>query len=158
MTCPPPGTPAPFPVTVHPFPSPTPNACAYERGSPQARNAIVFIGGLTGGPHTLDLGFLARALEQAGAAGDKCSSTTSSSPSLSYSLWEFRMRSSYSGFGFSSLANDVDDTAALVRYLRAIGKEKVVLMGCSTGMARLPTSLHPYPVRFSFVVSVGGRI
>jgi hypothetical protein len=55
-------------------------------------------------------------------------------PDLGFSLWEFRMRSSYSGFGCSSLANDVEDTAALVRYLRAIGKEKVVLMGSSTGL------------------------
>jgi hypothetical protein len=43
------------------------------------------------------------------------------------------MRSSYAGFGYSSLANDVEDTAALVRYLRGIGKEKIVLMGSSTG-------------------------
>lgn len=55
------------------------------------------------------------------------------SPQLNYSLWEFRMRSSFSGFGYSSLANDVEDVAALVQYLRKIGKEKIVLMGVSTG-------------------------
>ncbi|KXX74294.1 hypothetical protein MMYC01_208559 [Madurella mycetomatis] len=108
----------PFPVTVHPFSSPTPNACAYERG-PSARNAFVFIGGLTDGPHTADVNFLATMLEQ--------------SPQVNYSLWEFRMRSSFSGFGYSSLANDVEDIAALVQYLRGIGKEKIVLMGISTG-------------------------
>lgn len=43
------------------------------------------------------------------------------------------MRSSYSGFGYSSLANDVADTAALVRYLHSLGEEKIVLMGASTG-------------------------
>jgi pimeloyl-ACP methyl ester carboxylesterase len=53
---------------------------------------------------------------------------------LDYSIWEFRMRSSYSGFGYSSLANDVEDVAALVQYLRGLGKEKIVLMGSSTGM------------------------
>jgi hypothetical protein len=111
-------SPAPFQVTVHPFPSPTPNSCAYERGRATARNALVFIGGLTGGPHATDLARLANTLD--------------SSP-LDYSLWEFRMRSSYAGFGYSSLANDVDDTAALVHYLRGIGKEKIVLMGSSTG-------------------------
>jgi pimeloyl-ACP methyl ester carboxylesterase len=111
---------APFAVTVHPFPSPTPHSCAYERGPSSARNALVFIGGLTSGPHSTDLDFLANMLEHG-------------SPALSYSLWEFRMRSSYSGFGYSSLANDVEDMAALVQYLRGIGKEKIVLMGASTG-------------------------
>lgn len=58
-------------------------------------------------------------------------------PSLDYSLWEFRMRSSYTGFGYSSIANDVEDTAALVTYLRKIGKKKIVLIGASSGMLRL---------------------
>ena len=43
------------------------------------------------------------------------------------------MRSSYSGFGHSSLANDVEDMAALVKYLRGVGKERVVFIGASTG-------------------------
>ncbi|KAL2129040.1 hypothetical protein VTI74DRAFT_8314 [Chaetomium olivicolor] len=110
---------AAFPTTVHPFSSPTPYSCAYERGSSSARNALVFIGGLTSGPHAMDLTFLTNMLEQ--------------SPGLDFSLWEFRMRSSYSGFGYSSLANDAEDTAALVQYLRSIGKEKIVLVGSSTG-------------------------
>ncbi len=111
----------PFSVTVHPFTSPTANSCTYERGPSSAQNALVFISGLTGGPHTLDLNHLSSALAQ--------------SPALDYSLWEFRMRSSYSGFGYSSLANDVEDIAALVQYLRGIGKKKIVLMGASTGMS-----------------------
>lgn len=129
-----PPTPAPFPVTVHPFPSPTPDSCAYERGSSSARNALVFIGGMTAGPQTTDLTYLAKMLE--------------SSDTLDFSLWEFRMRSSYSGFGYSSLANDVEDTAALVKYLRSIGKEKIVLMGSSTGLSShflppiFPSHLH----------------
>lgn len=110
---------APFQVTVHPFPSPTNGACAYEQGEASAKNALVFIGGLTAGPHVKNLTFLADVLRQL---------------SLSFSLWEFRMRSSYTGFGYSSLANDVEDTAALVRYLRGRGKEKIVLMGLSTGI------------------------
>jgi len=48
------------------------------------------------------------------------------------------MRSSYTGFGFSSLANDAEDLAAFVAYLRQTGKKKVVVMGHSTG-------LHPFP-------------
>ncbi|EAQ93734.1 hypothetical protein CHGG_01969 [Chaetomium globosum CBS 148.51] len=109
---------SPFQLTVHPFPSPTHNSCAYERGPSSAKNALVFIGGLTTGPHATNLTVLAKALEQS---------------ALDYSLWEFHMRSSYSGFGYSSIANDVEDTAALVKYLRGIGKDKIVLMGASTG-------------------------
>lgn len=43
------------------------------------------------------------------------------------------MRSSYTGWGYSSLKDDVADIAALVKYLRGKGKEKIVLMGHSTG-------------------------
>ncbi|KZM26550.1 uncharacterized protein EKO05_0005400 [Ascochyta rabiei] len=112
--------PPPFSVTVHPFTSPTPNTCAYERGDSSSHNALIFVGGLTSGPHTalvlLDTVF--------GAISDA---------KLGYSIWEFRMRSSFTGFGYSSLADDVEDIAALVRYLKGLGKEKVVLMGSSTG-------------------------
>ena len=43
------------------------------------------------------------------------------------------MRSSYNGFGFSSLANDANDIASFVNYLRGLGKQRIVLMGHSTG-------------------------
>lgn len=132
----------PFPVTVHPFTSPTANACAYETGPSSAQHALVFIGGLTGGPHTLDLSHLSSALAQ--------------SPALDYALWEFRMRSSYSGFGYSSLANDVEDIAALVQYLRGIGKKKIVLMGASTGMSSLRVSTNPSLFARSGINWVGG--
>lgn len=108
----------PFKVTVHPFPSPTSHSCAYERGT-SSRNALVFIGGLTSGPHTSpQLNTLVQALD---------------SSSLEYSLWEFRMRSSYTGFGYSSLANDAEDIAAIVSYLKSIGKVNIVLLGSSSG-------------------------
>lgn len=111
----------PFTVTVHPFTSPTPFSCAYERGTTSYRNALVFIGGLTSGPHTTpQLNLLIQALED--------------ESELSYSFWEFRMRSSYTGFGYSSLENDSEDIAALVKYLEEIGKEHIVLLGSSTGM------------------------
>ncbi|KAH7083993.1 hypothetical protein FB567DRAFT_96113 [Paraphoma chrysanthemicola] len=117
-------SPSPFNVTVHPFSSPTPSSCAYERGPTSSRNALVYISGLTSGPHTTpQVEPLIRALE---AARD-----------LDYSFWEFRMRSSYTGFGYSSIANDVDDTAALVEYLKGLGKQKVVLVGSSTGCQAL---------------------
>jgi hypothetical protein len=109
----------PFPVIVHPFTSPTPGSCAYERGS-SSRNALVYIGGLTSGPHSSSC---LEPLIQSLLHDHK----------LSYSFWEFRMRSSYTGFGYSSLAYDVADLSALVAYLRSLGKEKVVLLGSSTG-------------------------
>ncbi|KAI3337099.1 dolichol-phosphate mannosyltransferase [Xylariaceae sp. AK1471] len=109
-----------FTTTVHPFPSPTSHACAYESGCQSARNALVFIGGLGDGPHTVPYprAIAKRLVEE---------------PSLSYSVFEFRLKSSFSGFGFARLVDDVADISALVKYLRRIGKEQVVLMGHSTG-------------------------
>jgi pimeloyl-ACP methyl ester carboxylesterase len=112
--------PEPFSATVHAFTSPTLHLCAYERGKTLSHNALVFIGGLTSGPHTTPaLDTIFQVLDDA---------------KLDYSIWEFRMRSSFTGFGYSSLANDVEDIAALVKYLRELGKAKIVLFGSSTGM------------------------
>lgn len=110
----------PFQVTVHPFESKCRSSAAYEIGLTSAPNAIVFIGGLTDGPHTIPYTrLLAQCLEE--------------TKELGFSVIEFRMRSSFSGFGTSSLSNDVEDISALVKYLRGIGKEKIVLFGSSTG-------------------------
>ena len=109
-----------FSTTVHSFESPTPHARAYETGLKDAKNGLIFIGGLGDGPHTVPY---PRAI----------SKLLESLPELSYSVFEFAMRSSFLGFGFSRLANDVEDISALVKYLRSIGKEKVVLIGHSTG-------------------------
>ena len=43
----------PFPTIVHPFESPNSHARAYETGLRDAKNALVFIGGLGDGPHTV---------------------------------------------------------------------------------------------------------
>lgn len=111
----------PFPVTVHAYESKgVKHACAYELGSSPARNALVFIGGLTDGPHTVPY---------IRTVAAKMEATTD----LSYSVFEIRIRSSFSGFACGSLAEDVEDISAVVKYLRSIGKEKVVLMGHSTG-------------------------
>ncbi|KAG5966845.1 hypothetical protein E4U58_002417 [Claviceps cyperi] len=111
-----------FPVTVHPYKSSTRGACAYELGTNGAsKNAIIFIGGLGDGPHTVPyIRTVARHLETVGKE-------------LKYSVFEIRLRSSFIGFGTSSLTNDVEDIAALVKYLRGLGKEKIVLFGHSTG-------------------------
>ncbi|KAG5921269.1 hypothetical protein E4U61_006964 [Claviceps capensis] len=112
----------PFPVTVHPYKSPTRSACAYELGTDVAsKNAIIFIGGLGDGPHSVAyIRTVARHLETAGKE-------------LEYSVFEIRLRSSFIGFGTTSLTDDVEDIAALVKYLRGLGKEKIVLFGHSTG-------------------------
>lgn len=112
--------PSTFTVTVHPFPSPTTHACAYEIGPQDSKNALVFIGGLGDGPHTVPY---PRAI----------ASRLEEESSLSYSVFEFRLKSSFSAFGFARLVDDVADMAALVKYLRSIGKERVVLLGHSTG-------------------------
>lgn len=110
----------PFSVTVHPFPSRTRKNCAYEMGNTSARNALVFIGGLKDGPHTTPyIWTVAKRLEEA--------------TQLGYSVFEIRMRSSFNGFGTSSLKKDVEDISSLVSYLRGRGKDKIVLMGHSTG-------------------------
>lgn len=111
----------PYQVTVHPHESPVSGACAYELGNTAAKNAVVFIGGLGDGPHTLQyVRIVAEHIEEAGNG-------------LDYSVFEIRMRSSFIGFGTSSLKNDVEDISALVRYLRGIGREKIILFGHSTG-------------------------
>ncbi|KAK4212776.1 esterase lipase [Rhypophila decipiens] len=128
----------PFTVTVHSFKGKGGhNLTAYERhvdaldarsesrtsiegqdAGSKATNALIFIGGLTSGPHMTEIDFLV---------------DNAKIVALGYSVWELHMRSSYSGFGFSSLANDAEDIASLVEYLRARQKGKVVLVGTSTG-------------------------
>ena len=116
--------PSPFPVTVHTFKSPSLEADshAYESGNTTASNALVFIGGLTDGPHTVPcIRTVADRLAGPEASG------------LDYSVFEIRMASSFGGFGYSSLARDVADISALVGYLKELGRKKIVLFGHSTG-------------------------
>lgn len=120
MTAFPAAAPAPFPVTVHPFKSPTSFSCAYEQGASSSKNALVFVGGLGDGPHTVP--YVHRVAKELASA-----------PKLSYSVFETRLRSSFGGFGYRRLSDDAADISALVKYLHGIGKQKVVLMGHSTG-------------------------
>ncbi|USP82120.1 hypothetical protein yc1106_09394 [Curvularia clavata] len=140
------GSPRPFTVRVHPFTSPTPRSCAYEYGTRHTDNAIVYIGGLTGGPQTTELVLnIARDLE-----------ILAERDGLKYSVFEFRMRSSYTGFGYSSLKNDVEDLAALVTYLKGMGVwKKIALMGSSTGM---PFFLLSRTFLFGISTDLGWRL
>ena len=117
----------PFSVTVHPYDSPTRQSCTYELttpGSAGARNALVFIGGLTDGPHTTPY---IRKIAQELAA-------TEAGKRLGYSVFELRMNSSFHGYGFKRLSDDVADLSALVKHLREnLNKHKIVFLGHSTG-------------------------
>ncbi|CAK7270724.1 hypothetical protein SEPCBS57363_004244 [Sporothrix epigloea] len=120
-------TKVPFSVIVHPFDSPTRRSCAYElvtANSANARHALVFIGGLTDGPHTTPyIRSIAKHLATADTAKD-----------LSYSVFEFRMQSSFYGYGFKRLTDDVADLSALVKHLKEkVGRDKIVFLGHSTG-------------------------
>lgn len=120
-------TKVPFSVVVHPYDSPTRRSCAYElvtANSANARHALVFIGGLTDGPHTTPyIRSIAKHLATADTAKD-----------LSYSVFEFRMQSSFYGYGFKSLTDDVADLSALVKHLKEkLGRDKIVFLGHSTG-------------------------
>ncbi|KJZ72820.1 hypothetical protein HIM_07764 [Hirsutella minnesotensis 3608] len=109
-----------FQVLVHPYEGPAKGACAYELGNTSSRNAIIFVGGLSDGPHTVPyIRTVAKHL--------------ASATSVSYSVFEIRLRSAFTGFGTASLKDDVEDIAALVKHLRSIGKDKIVLFGHSTG-------------------------
>lgn len=129
-----------FPVVVHPFLFPTTHSCAYERGNPESTNAFVFIGGLTSGPHTANelVSCLLTALDEA---------------ELGFAVWEFRMRSSYTGWTHSTVDNDALDIHSFVTYLRKLGKRKIVLMGSSTGKLR---SSLPTPAPFDVKVRLPG--
>ncbi|KAI4628451.1 hypothetical protein J4E83_003001 [Alternaria metachromatica] len=130
----------PFSVHVHPIPPTEPKTCAYERrhsNSAKCKNALVFIGGLGTGPHTTPyLGPLNDALERASLKDGN---------GVRYSIWELRMRSSYTGFGYGSLKEDAEDLKELVQYLKEIGKEKVVLIGSSTGCQAIMTYATTLP-------------
>ncbi|GAB1320454.1 hypothetical protein MFIFM68171_10664 [Madurella fahalii] len=104
-------------LPAYPFTSPS-TSSSQQTSPPQ--NALVFIGGLGDGPHTIPY---VRALAQ------HLSSSTSS-----YSVFEARLSSAFSAFGYASLAQDAREIAGLVRYLRqGLGRRRVVLMGHSTG-------------------------
>ncbi|RYN42628.1 hypothetical protein AA0113_g6679 [Alternaria arborescens] len=131
-----------FPVYVHPIPQNHPTICAYERrhsNSSDCKHAVVFIGGLGSGPHTTHyLDALNAMLE--------CASQ-SSTDNVKYNLWELRMRSSYTAFGYGSLKEDGEDVASLVGHLKGIGVEKIVLVGSSSGCQAIMTyaSTEPAP-------------
>ena len=130
-------TPSPiFPVLAHDYNSTlVQHACIYELlppdtlssppstsplDVPEKKNALVFIGGLGDGPHTVPA---IRAV--AGLMGEQLPE---------WSVFEVRLNSSFGQWGFSSLREDVLEIGEVVGYLRRrLGRSRVVLMGHSTG-------------------------
>jgi len=84
--------------------------------SESAKNIIIFIGGLFDGFMTV-----------------KYASKISDSLDPKWTLAEVLLSSSYAGWGTSSLVQDAKELHECVSYFKGIGKEKVVLMGHSTG-------------------------
>jgi pimeloyl-ACP methyl ester carboxylesterase len=50
-----------------------------------------------------------------------------------WSLCQLHMRSSYLGYGTGSLARDFEDITSCLNYLVQLGKQRIILMGHSTG-------------------------
>lgn len=116
-----PSHPAPFLTRVHYYDSPTRHSTAYESGTLDSPNVILAIGGLGDGPHTVPY------------FHDLATRLDSANGGPGYSVFQIRLKSSFIGFGTSTLTEDVAHISALVKYLRRIGKEKIVLLGHSTG-------------------------
>lgn len=129
-----PNPPPAFPVLVHDYNSKlVQHGRIYERlplqngglsqpaaGTQAPKNALIFIGGLGDGPHTVPIPApVARLL------GEQLPG---------WSVFEMRLNSSVAQWGFSSLKEDVREIGEVVAYLRErLGRERVVLMGHSTG-------------------------
>ena len=126
-----------FPLLAHDYGSAlVPHACVYEllprqdrgaAGHREAANALVFIGGLGDGPHTVPAIRAVAARLHEGPDGSDGSSDC-------WSVFEVRLNSSFGQWGFASLRDDVREVGEVVSYLRdGLGKKRVVLMGHSTG-------------------------
>lgn len=88
----------------------------HQDGSKSCENIVLFVSGLNEGIATLGYPrFLSTRLP------DK------------WSLAEVLLRSSYKGFGFTSLQTDIEDIGDCVAYFRRKGKKKIVILGHSTG-------------------------
>ncbi|RAH64403.1 putative esterase [Aspergillus aculeatinus CBS 121060] len=109
------------PGILHPY-APRLVAFEYIRGSRPKPHTLIFIGGLSDGLHTVDyLSDLILALQD-----------------TEWSVVTPLLSSSYAGWGMSSLAQDIDEMAQCVGYIRdhkksLYGHGKVVIMGHSTG-------------------------
>ena len=104
----------------------------FESGDCSSSSVLLFIAGLTevwdiccrGQPLTPHQGFMGTPYIHR---------LSSELQIINWSFCQLHMRSSYLGFGTGSLSRDFEDISAAISYLLAIGKQRVVLMGHSTG-------------------------
>ncbi|KAK3391931.1 hypothetical protein B0T20DRAFT_422594 [Sordaria brevicollis] len=116
----------PYRVLVHNYPSHDPNsnrfAQAYQHETNgHKRNALIFLGGLGDGPHGIP--YVKQIADSLLGESD-------------FTVYEPRLSSAFSAWGYGSLEQDVKEISALVKYLRTTATsktEKIVLMGHSTG-------------------------
>jgi pimeloyl-ACP methyl ester carboxylesterase len=90
---------------------------AFKSGSVDSRRSIILVGGLTDGLCSLPY----------------VDELNSSCQKNGYTLIQLIMRSSYSGFGVGSLANDAEDLQSLIAKLIEQGISSIHLVGHSTG-------------------------
>ncbi len=115
----------PYPVLVHTVTTSSTLHLYEHLTSPESppkekKNALIFLPGLGDGPHTIPY--------------VRCLATSLSSLAPSYTVFEARLSSAFSAFGYASLAQDAAEIKALVGYLRKeLGTQRVVLLGHSTG-------------------------
>ncbi|KAG9824819.1 DUF1749-domain-containing protein, partial [Aureobasidium melanogenum] len=95
-----------------------PPVSAFEitSSSSNSSNLLLWIGGLTDTYHSVDYVYqLAKSLPK------------------TWSLAQTNLSSAGSGWGTSSLSQDVNEISSLVHHFRTQGKQKIVIMGHSTG-------------------------
>lgn len=125
-----------FNVVVHPYQSRrVPHTCLYELAPTTKRNApprhaLLFIGGLGDGPHTVPM--------------IRTVSKEMETVLPDWSVFEMRLGSSFDQWGFRSLEDDRVGIEDAVQFLYSkLGKEKMVLMGHSTGCQVSQSCLGP---------------
>lgn len=116
----------PYRILVHNYPARDPNsnrfAQAYQHETNgHKRNALIFVGGLGDGPHGIP--YVKQIADSLVGESD-------------FTVYEPRLSSAFSAWGYGSLHNDVKEISALVKYLRTTATfktDRIVLMGHSTG-------------------------
>jgi pimeloyl-ACP methyl ester carboxylesterase len=92
------------------------SAFEISNSSSSTPNLLLWIGGLTDTYHSVSYVY-----------------TLAASLPTSWSLAQVNLSSAGSGWGISSLGQDVNELSSLIHYFHTQGKQKVVVMGHSTG-------------------------
>jgi Protein of unknown function (DUF1749) len=103
----------------------------FESGDCSSSSCLLFIAGLTevcpfirGFPANLEKGYMGTPYIH---------KLSSQLQDINWSCCQLNMRSSYMGFGTGSLERDFEDISEAIAYLITVGKNRVILMGHSSG-------------------------